>query len=174
MEVAVFKIALHGCSSSESCKAFPSGRLQTHTGTHGPSTTEPVPYQKPLCTKKHSQVSLTSSDTHTVHMQTHTQAHGHVSFDRDMFTLSTHRHTILHTHTRHSHSGVHTATVPRGTMLPSLLHFVQEAPATAEGTRWLAPETAAANPRLGALDPARQGPGSSSFTMHRAPGGPLT
>ena len=104
-------------------KPFPSGRLQTHTGTHGPSTTEPGPYQKPLCTKKHPQVSLPSSDTHTGHMQTHTQAHGHVSFDRDMFTLSTHRHTILHTHTHththHSHSGVHTATVPRGTMLPS-------------------------------------------------------
>ena len=87
-------------------KPFPSGRLQTHTETHAPSNTEPVPYQKPLCTKKHSQVSLPSADTCTVDMQTHTQAHGHVSFDRDLVTLSTHRHAILHTHTRHSHSGV--------------------------------------------------------------------
>ena len=153
-------------------KPFPSGRLQTHTETHAPSNTEPVPYQKPLCTKKHSQVSLPSADTRTVDMQTHTQAHGHVSFDRDLVTLSTHRHAILHTHTHVTVTQVYNCRSPQRHNAPTLLHFLQEAPATAQGTRHLAPEAAAANPRLGALDPTRQGPGSSSFTMHRTPGVP--
>ena len=107
-------------------------------------------------------------------MRTHTQAHGHVSFDRDLVTLSTHRHTILYTHT-HTHvtvTQVYNCRSPQRHNAPTLLHFLQEAPATAEGTRRLAPEAAAANPRLGALDPTRQRLGSSSFTMHRTPGVP--
>lgn len=155
-------------------KPFPSGRLQTRTGAHAPFNAEPVPYQKPLCTKKHSQVSLPSADTCTVEVQIHTQAHGHVSFDRDLVTLSTHRHTILHTNT-HTHvtvTQVYNCHSPQRHNAPTLLHFLQEAPATAEGTRHLAPEAAAANPRLGAVDPTGQGPGSSSFTMHRTPGAP--
>ena len=87
--------------------------------------------------------------------------------------IQSYTHTHTHTHTSQSLRCTYCHS-PQRHNAPILLHFLQEAPATAEGTRWLAPETAAANPRLGALDPPRQGPGSSSFTMHRVPGGPLT
>ena len=81
-------------------------------------------------------------------------------------------HSYTQTHTHVTVTQVYNCRSPQRHNAPTLLHFLQEAPATAEGTRHLAPEAAAANPRLGAVDPTGQGPGSSSFTMHRTPGAP--
>lgn len=121
MEVAVFKrynpsVVVPVLSHA---KPFPSGRLQTRTGTHAPFNAEPVPYQKPLCTK-HSQVSLPSADTRTV-------VCGYTLKLMDTFNLtettghSVHTgiqsYTQTHTH-RHSHSGVQLPQSPEAQCLP--------------------------------------------------------
>ena len=90
----------------------------------------------------------------------------------ETWSLCPHTGMQSYTHTHVTVTQVYNCRSPQRHNAPTLLHFLQEAPATAQGTRHLAPEAAAANPRLGALDPTRQGPGSSSFTMHRTPGVP--
>lgn len=103
--------------------------------------------------------------------QTHVQwTCGHTLKLMDMFHLTetwslcphTGIQSYTHTHTHVTVTQVYNCRSPQRHNAPTLLHFLQEAPATAEGTRRLAPEAAAANPRLGALDPTRQRLGAAA------------